>query len=73
VQKSETYEAVLKRVYGFLKAIDKQYKGKTILLVSHQCPLWILENKVNGFSLAEGLKKTPKEKRIDKGELRKLN
>jgi broad specificity phosphatase PhoE len=71
-KRSESYESVLKRVYGFLKDIDKKYQGKTILIVSHQCPLWILENKVKGFSLAKGLKMSPEEKRIDKGEIRKL-
>lgn len=72
-KRAETYESVLKRVYGFLKEIDKKHKDKTILLVSHQCPLWILENRVKGFSLAQGLKKNPEEKRIDKGEIRELN
>ena len=72
-KRSETYESVLKRVYGFLKETDKKYKGKTILLVSHQCPLWILENKVRGFSLSKGLKQNPEEKRIDRGEKKKHN
>ncbi|MDO8486648.1 MAG: histidine phosphatase family protein [Candidatus Staskawiczbacteria bacterium] len=72
-QKSETYESVLKRVYDFLKNIEKKYKGKNILIASHQCPLWILENRVNGFSLKEGLKKNSDEKRIGRGELRELN
>ena len=69
----ETYQDVLKRVYSFFKKIDKKYKDKTILLVSHQCPLWILQNKVEGFSLAHGIKHMPKEKRIGRGELRELN
>lgn len=72
-QKSETYENVLKRVNSFLKNIEKKYKDKNILIISHQCPLWILENKVKGFSLAQGLKKNPDEKRIGRGELRELN
>ena len=72
-KKSETYENVLERVYDFLKEIDKKYKNKNILLVSHQAPLWVLANKVKGFSLEEGLKRNPKHTRIDKGEIRKLN
>ena len=70
---SESYQDVLKRAYGFLGDIDKKYKGKHIVIISHQCPLWILENKVKGFSLAAGLKKNPEEKRIGKGEIRELN
>ena len=73
LKKGEAYKEVLKRVMLFLKSIDKKYSGKNILLVSHQCPLWILENKVKGLSLPEGLKKNPEEKRIGRGELRELN
>ena len=72
-KKSETYESVLRRVWDFVKKIDKKYKGKNILIVSHQCPLWILENHVKGFTLVEGLKRNPEEKRIGKGEIRELN
>ncbi len=70
---AETYSEVLIRVFDFLKEIDKKYKRKNILIISHQCPLWLLENKVKGFSLKEGLIKNPEEKRIGKGELRELN
>ncbi|MSU54508.1 MAG: histidine phosphatase family protein [Candidatus Staskawiczbacteria bacterium] len=69
----ENYDDVLDRIYEFLMDIDKKYKGKHILIVSHQCPLWILENKVNGFALQEGLIRTPEQMRINKGELRELN
>ncbi len=72
-RKSETYEHVLRRVWDFFQKIDKKYNDKTILLVSHQCPLWILENHVKGFSLVQGLKRNPEEKRIGKGEMRELN
>lgn len=73
LKKSETYASVLKRVSGFLKDVDKKYKDKTILIVSHQGPLWILANDVKGFSLEEGLKRNPEEKRIGRGEMRELN
>ncbi|MDO8530166.1 MAG: histidine phosphatase family protein [bacterium] len=73
IKRSETYKEVLERVYDFLRETDKKHKGKNILIVSHQCPLWILENKVKGFSLTEGLKRNPEEKRIGKAELRELN
>lgn len=73
IKKSEGYADVLKRVSEFLKNTDKKHKSKNILIVSHQCPLWILENHINGFSLEEGLKIIPKEKRIGRGEIRELN
>lgn len=67
--KGETYNDVLKRVYNFMVEINRKYKGKKILIVSHQCPLWVLEGKINGISF----KKIPKDKRIQKGELREFN
>lgn len=73
LKKMETYQSVLKRVTSFLKELEKKYKNKTILIVSHQAPLWILENKINGFTLEEGLTLVPKHKRIKRGELRKIN
>lgn len=69
----ENYNNVLNRVYNFLIDIDKKYKGKNILLVSHECPLWVLEAKVNGISLEEVLKTTLRDHRIHKGEVRELN
>ncbi len=73
IKNSETYKDVLRRVSDFLKTVDKKYKGKNILIVSHQCPLWILENEVDGFSLTAGLKRNPEGKRIGRGEIRELN
>ena len=69
----ETYHQVLARIQDFLNDTDKKYTGKNMLIVSHQCPLWILEDVVKGFSLEVGLKKYPEDKRIGKGELRELN
>lgn len=69
----ESYNNVLNRVYDFLIDIDKKYKGKNILLVSHECPLWILEAKVNEMSIEEALRTIPRDQRIHKGEIRELN
>ena len=71
-KQGEDYYSLLRRVLSFLKELDKKYKGKTILLVSHQAPLWVLENRVEGYSLREGLKRVPRDKRNTRGELREL-
>ena len=72
--RGENYQDVLKRVYGFLKDTDKKYKDKNILIVSHECPLWILESKFKGISLARALDQMPGEgERIHRGEIRVLN
>ena len=69
--KGENWQDCQKRIFNFFKEIDKKYKGKTILIVSHGDPLWLLEGKVNGKSL-EFLIKTSKNNYIQTGELRKL-
>ncbi len=70
---SELYKEVLERMTDFLKDVDSQYHGKSILVVSHQCPLWLVEDFVKGISLREDIKRNPEEKRINKGEIRELN
>jgi broad specificity phosphatase PhoE len=44
----ETYIDIQKRVLNFLKDIDKKYKGKNILIISHELPLILLEAKARG-------------------------
>lgn len=68
----ETYTDIRKRIYNFLKEINKKYSHKNILIVSHEVPLTMLEAKIKGFSNQEILKKYPEVKRIKNGELRQL-
>ncbi len=70
---SETYEEVLGRATDFLRDIDSRYHEKTILIVSHKCPLWLLEDFVKEIPFRDDMQKRPEEKRIGKGELRQLN
>ena len=70
--KGETYTEIEKRMYGFLKELDKKYKGKNILIVSHERPISLLEKAVYKYDLKK-FTKFIKERRIIKtGELRKL-
>ncbi|MEI7424633.1 MAG: histidine phosphatase family protein [Candidatus Staskawiczbacteria bacterium] len=69
----ETYSDILKRMLDFLKSIEKKYKGKNILIVSHEGPLFLLQGKVMGLSIKKTIKKFPLEKRIHKAEVRELN
>ena len=72
--RGESYQEVVKRVYSFVKDADKKYKGKNILIVSHEGPLWMLESKIKGMTLARALDAIPKEgERIHRGEIRVLN
>jgi broad specificity phosphatase PhoE len=68
-REGESYAQIKKRVGSFLKDLNATYKGKHILLVSHQCPLWILEKIAKGLPI----RKEVGEERIGRGQLRQLN
>lgn len=70
--RGETYLEVLDRMLNFIKDIDKKYKGKNILIVSHEGPLCLLQGKVEGFSIKKTIEIYPSNKRIKKGEIREL-
>jgi isoleucyl-tRNA synthetase len=59
-------------VVNALKNIDKKYKGKTILIVSHGEPLWLLEGAVKNWSITKLLKER-QNNFIKTGELRRLS
>jgi len=74
--KGEDYTDVLKRMWNFFQEINKKYKGKNILIVSHQAPLLLLIGKINGNSIAEsmdGIVRVTGERRIIKGQLIEVN
>lgn len=72
IPKGESYTDVFKRVSKFLKEIDKKYKGKNILLVSHQAPLFLLEGYMNGLSVPEIISEFPPERMLKTGTLREI-
>jgi broad specificity phosphatase PhoE len=69
--KGESHIDCQKRMADVLKKIDKKYKGKKILIVSHGNPLWMLEAAVKNWNYAKLLKEY--KSRILPGEYRKLN
>jgi len=71
--KGETYAEILQRMESFLKEVNKKYKERNILIVSHDGPLTLLQAKVMGFTLKQTIEHFPLEKRIHKGEIRELN
>lgn len=70
--KGESWNQVKKRVLSFLKEIEKKYKNKKILIVSHGDPLWLLEGAIKNLSNQELLNEILKGRYIKTGELRKL-
>ena len=51
----ETLTDVRKRVYGFIHEIEAKHKGKTIVVVSHDYPLWMLESAMRGWTDEEAV------------------
>ena len=70
----ENWIDIQKRMVNFLKDIDKRYKDKTILIISHGDPLWLLDGAVKNWSIKKLLKvKVSRIDRIKVGEFRKLS
>ena len=57
IPKGESWRDVKKRAVDFLKEIDKKRKNKTILIISHADPLWLLAGFLKGYSEKELLKR----------------
>jgi len=71
--KGENYTDIEKRMYGFIKEIDKRYQGKNILIISHQRLLTFLEKIVYGYDSKKFVELIIKKQEIRTGELRKVD
>ena len=61
------------RITAFLYELEEKYKGKNILIVSHEYPIWMLETGAAGLTNEESIQlKGKKEDFIKTGEVRKL-
>ncbi|RJQ14542.1 isoleucine--tRNA ligase [Candidatus Parcubacteria bacterium] len=70
-QGGENYRKVRTRMMEFVLGLEKKYHGKTILVVSHENPLWLLETGIKGLS-DEGSLKWRKENYINTGQFHEL-
>jgi broad specificity phosphatase PhoE len=69
----ESWSECQKRMVNFLKEIDRKYKRKIILIISHGDPLWLLEGALKNWSWQKMAKiKSDKTGYIKAGEFRKL-
>ena len=58
----ETLVHVKKRMGDAIYSLEEKYKGKTILIVSHEYPLWMLESVACGFTPAQAVRAREEEK-----------
>ncbi|MBI2113068.1 MAG: class I tRNA ligase family protein, partial [Candidatus Wildermuthbacteria bacterium] len=68
----ESWQDVQRRVYAFLKNIDKKHVAKNVLIVSHETPCTMLEGIVQGFTREEIVEYRQAKRFIRPGELRQL-
>ncbi len=71
----ETLTELRKRTWAGIETLEKKYAGKKILIVSHEYPVWMLAQAVEGWDESKAIYE--KEKRgsdfIAAGEIQKVN
>lgn len=76
IPKGESLVDLNKRIYKFLKSIDQKYRGKNILIVSHELPLTIMQEALRGRDLAKIIELRSQDKngegKIKTAEIRKI-
>lgn len=70
--KGENWSDCRKRIIDFIKDIDKKYKNKNILIISHGDPLWLLGGWAKGLTNKELLRREEKTTFPEVGEFKKL-
>ena len=68
----ENWGMVRKRMTDCLNYIDKKHQNKTILIVSHGDPLWLLEGTTEGLDDEKLLERKIKKNYVKTGEWRKI-
>jgi len=68
----ENWTDIKKRILSFIKDIERKYKNKKILIVSHGDPLWILKGLMEGKSNKELLEEKVKKGVMKKAKFKKL-
>lgn len=69
----ESWNAVRQRVKKFLEDTEKKYQGKTILIIGHGDPFWLLEGVIKKLSNRELVNIILSRKYIKTSELRKIS
>lgn len=70
----ENRNAIKRRVGAFLEEIERSHSGKSVLIVSHDGPLWMLEGVARGLDIEGTLAlKGQGEEYLNNAEIRKLD
>lgn len=72
--KGESLNDVKKRMTEFVYEIDKKYRGKNIVIISHEYPIWALFAGVQGFDGPKAVAmRKPNKDFIENAEIKKLD
>ena len=61
-----------KKSTAVVKDIEAKHKKKTIMLVSHEGPLFLLQGNLMGLTIKQTIKKFNLDRRIHKAEIREI-
>lgn len=65
---------VKRRVMGFMEELEQKYEGKTILVITHEYPIWMLIAGAAGLSVEQAVKiKENKDDFVQTGEVTELS
>ena len=67
----ESWRDARRRMFEFIKEIDKKHKNEKVLIVSHMATLWLLESTLLGLDEEESVSGRAK-LYLEEGELRKV-
>lgn len=51
----ESLSDLRERMWGAVRALNDEYAGKEVLIVSHEYPVWMLTDAANGWSMEESI------------------
>jgi broad specificity phosphatase PhoE len=68
--KGEDYKQLEKRMESFVKEMERRYRNKNILVVSHQRPITFIEKVFHHYSREKTIDIVIKKREIETGELR---
>ena len=68
----ESYAQVRARLLDFILEINEKHQNKNILIISHECPLMLLESSMKGLTIAQTAEFIINHP-IETGEIRKLD
>ena len=69
----ESLISVRERMMGFIGDIESRYEGKTILIVSHDYPLWMLQTGARGLTNTQSLALLTNQVFIDNAQVKPLD